>query len=214
MRELSPMPRPLPAHVLAATDGDAEAVRNHILEAANRVIATRGLAAASTRAIADEAGLAGGTLYNYFDNQVQLLAKAIVYQAKSLTQPISEFGSRAGGHTVTENLSYFVRQATRLLDQLVPAFAATFADVDLLSAIRHELVGMDPLNDPARIVERYLLAERALGRVLPNADCRAAAALVVSLCHDDAFNRYLYGDLARRKSGRQEIALIVRSLTG
>lgn len=50
------MPRPLPAHVLTSTGGDSEAVRNHILDAAHRVVVSRRLAAASTRAIANEAG--------------------------------------------------------------------------------------------------------------------------------------------------------------
>ena len=207
------MPRPLPAHVLAITDGDPDAVRNHIVHAANRVIEAKGLAAASTRAIADEAGVAGGTLYNYFDNHVQLLAKSIVAHTSQLTEPIADLPSRAGHATVTGNLTHFVRQAAPVLDQLIPAFAAAFSDSALLDAVRREMANVDPLNDPARVVERYLLAERDLGRVRSDADSRAAAALVVSICHDDAFNRYLYRDRAKPKSRAREIALIAQSVS-
>jgi len=207
------MPRPLPAHVLAITDGDPDAVRNHIMQAANRVIRAKGLAAASTRAIADEAGVAGGTLYNYFDNHVQLLAKAIIQHTRHLTEPIADFPSRAGHATVAGNLTRFVRQAAPILDHLIPAFAAAFSDSELLDAVRREMADIDPLNDPARVVERYLRAERDLGRVSPDADCPAAAALVVSICHDDAFNRYLYRDRVKPKSRAREIALIARSVS-
>jgi AcrR family transcriptional regulator len=207
------MPRPLPAGVLAATDGEPDAVRTLILDAARRVIDARGLAAASTRAIAEESGVGGGTLYNYFDNHIQLLAKAIVQSARNLTGPILDLPARTGRATVAANLAYFVRHAATVLDRLVPAMAAAFSDNDLLAAVRREIAEADPLNDPAKVVERYLLAERDLGRVSATADCRAAASLIVSLCHDDAFNRYLHGASARPKSRRKEIALVARSVS-
>lgn len=207
------MPRSLPAHVLALTDGDSEAVRQHVLAAARRVIDAKGLAAASTRAIAEEAGISGGTLYNYFDNHTRLLAQAIVGRASESTGPAQDLPQRAGHGTVADNLAYFLRQAATILDQLVPAFAATFSDSALLGAVRAELGRAAPLNDPARTVEQYLRAERDLGRIASDADCRGAAALVVSLCHDDAFNRYLRGPGGRPRSRRKEIALIVRSIS-
>jgi hypothetical protein len=114
---------------------------------------------------------------------------------------------------VAGNLQYFVRQAGKVLGELVPAFAAAFSDAGLLGAVRREMAGLDPLNDPSRVVERYLLAERDLGRVSPGADCAAAAALVVSICHDDAFHRYLHGQGARPAARHGEIGLIARSLT-
>ncbi len=208
------LPRPLAAPVLAVTDGDLEAVRNHILEATHRVIDSKGLAGASTRAIAEEAGVAGGTLYNYFENHTQLLAKAIVWYAANLSGPVAGLPSRAGKYTVAHNLRYFVRQAATVLDRLVPAFAAAFSNGQLLEAVRHEMAAIDPLSDPARVVERYLLAERDLGRVTAGAECRTAASIIVSLCHDDAFQRYLYQETWKPRSRRKEIDFIARSLTG
>jgi AcrR family transcriptional regulator len=198
--------------VLEATGGDVEAVRRYILAAAGRVIDAKGLAAASTRAIADEAGISGGTLYNYFDDHTRLLAKSIVARAREVTGPALDLPQRAGRGAIADNLAYFVREATALLGQLIPAIAATFSDVALLDAVRGEMAAVAMLSDPARTVEHYMLAERALGRVAADADCRAAAALIVSLCHDDAFNRYLRGSDGRPRARRREIALIVRSL--
>jgi TetR/AcrR family fatty acid metabolism transcriptional regulator len=48
-----------------------------IQEAALRVIARKGLSAASMQEIADEAGIAKGTLYLYFESQRDLLAKTL-----------------------------------------------------------------------------------------------------------------------------------------
>ena len=206
------MPRPLPPHVMQATGGDTEAVRRHILAAARRVIDTKGLAATSTRAVADEAGLSGGTLYNYFTDHTQLLAESIVARASDLTGPALDLPERAGRGTVVDNLGYFVRQAAAILDQLVPALAAAFSDTALLEAVRLEMAQVASLSNPARTVEQYLLAERALGRVAEDADCRAAASVIVSLCHDDAFNRYLRGTGGRSRPRQRELTLIVRSL--
>jgi AcrR family transcriptional regulator len=200
--------------VLAATDGDAAAVRAHILDAAVRVITERDLAAASTRAIAEAAGLASGTLYNYFDSHTHLVARAIVHHAQAVTAPIAALPNRAGTATVARNLLFFVEHAAHALDRIVPLFAAAFSDAALLEALRRELADAYPLDDPAQAVERYLRAERRLGRVARNADWRAAASIVVSLCHDDAFQRHLHGvGGGQRRSRTKEINLLARSLT-
>jgi AcrR family transcriptional regulator len=184
------------------------------MEATWRVIANDGLTAASTRAIAEEAGISGGTLYNYFENHVQLVAKSIINQARTLTNPVAALPSRAGQGTVEVNLRYFVRKAGAALDKLVPTLAAAISDKDLLDAVRQEMTAVDPLIDPAGVVERYLLAERTLGRIAPHADCSAAASIMTSMCHDDAFQRYLQGTSGKSKSRNREIEFIARSLIG
>lgn len=47
--------------------------RQHILQAAARVFAEKGYHQATIRDIAREAGIADGTIYNYFDNKTALL---------------------------------------------------------------------------------------------------------------------------------------------
>jgi AcrR family transcriptional regulator len=208
------MPRPLRAPVLAVTDGTAEAVRAHILDAARRVVAERGLAAASTRAIAEEAGVAGGTLYNYFDGHTDLLAKSIVLHARDLMGAVSGLEQRTGRGTVAQNLRWFVRQAASVLDHLVPAVAAAFSDRAVLAEVRSELVSAGLADDPLRLVERYLQAERELGKVLPGTDCRTAASIVVGLCHDSAFQRHLHGPGSKPRPRLREVEFLARALTG
>lgn len=207
------MSRPLPARVQAATGGDTESVREHILTAAYRVIARDGLTAASTRAIAEEAGLAGGTLYNYFGNRVGLVAAAIIHRTRALTDPVADLPARAGTGTLAGNLEHFAAQAGAVLGELVPLFAAAFSNGALLAEVRSRMAEVGMVNDPAAAVEQYLVAERGLGRVAASADCKAAASIVVSMCHDDAFQNYLHGSSAKRRR-RREIELVVHALTG
>ncbi len=131
------MPRPLPAHVQKATGGDTRAVREHILDAAYQVIVARGLSGASTRAIAAEADIGAGTLYNYFDNRLQLLAHAILRRIELLSRPVGDLPERAGKYTVAANLRYFARRISPTLDELVPLGAAAFSDPELLSVMRN-----------------------------------------------------------------------------
>lgn len=206
------MPRPLPAIVVAHTGGDLDAVRAHILDATHRVIAAHGLSGASTRAIAAEAGLGAGTLYNYFDNRLQVLARSILRRALVLAESLDGLPARAGKDTVAENLRFVMRHAAAVMDELVPLLAAVFSDPELLVAFRHEVASQHPALDPGLPVARYLEAERDLGRISPNADCHAAASLLVSLSHDRAFHRFLLGAAGRAKLPLDEIDLITRAL--
>jgi AcrR family transcriptional regulator len=208
------MPRPLPARILADTGGDAAAIRNHILDAAHRVVSSQGLAAASTRAIAVEAGLGAGTLYNYFDDRLQLLAQSILRRATALADTLADLPARAGLDTVAENLRRTAGQALTSLDELVPIIAAAFSDPELLDAFRPEMARQQSSIDPARTVEQYLVAERDLGRVRADADCGAAASLLISLCHDVAVHRFLRGDTSTPRVPTAEVGVIASALTG
>jgi AcrR family transcriptional regulator len=209
------MARPLPASVIAVTGGDPQAVRAHILAAARRVIETRGLAATSTRAIAEESGLSGAALYNYFGSRLDLVAGAVVDRAASLTGAIAGFPDRAGRATIADNLSWFVGTAVGVLDELVPLFAAAFSDPELMAAVRTRIAALStttPLADPPGVVAAYLRAEQRLGRVRPDADCRAAALLVTALCHEDAFHNHLAGG-GHRSAHQSEIALLAEAVS-
>lgn len=188
------MPKPLPEPIRSATGGDPEAVRAYLLDATHRVVTERGLSGASTRHIAVEAGVAGGTLYNYFEDRTQLVAAAILRRAHILARPIGELPSRAGTATVRDNLEWFARYADEVLEELVPLIAAAFGEPALLATLREQMTDDDPVHIATHVVSAYLLAEQGLGRVAAEADCGAAAATLVSLCHDGAFQKHFRGD--------------------
>lgn len=57
-----------------------------ILSAAERVIASQGIAAASTAVIAKEAGVSNGSLFTYFDTKTQLLNELYVALKTEMTE--------------------------------------------------------------------------------------------------------------------------------
>ena len=204
------MPRHLSPDIVASTEGDPDAVKNHILDSALAVIAREGLTAATTRTIAEEAGIAVGTLYNYFDDRQGLIVGSMLRKAHLASQPLVEFASRAGRGTVDENLHFAARSIAAVLDELIPLFSAVFADPDLLEALRRvhpmaEAHGGPLASGP---LEAYLREEQRLGRVQAAADCRAAASLVMSLCHEGAFMGFFRGHGVGRKPIKDEIDFI------
>ena len=206
------MPRPLSKKILASTGGETEAIREHILESALRVIQSDGLAGASTRVIATEAGIAAGTLYNYFDDRLQLLAQAILRRIQVLSQPVVDLSLQAGQGTVVGNLRDVVRQAGNILDEVVPLIGAAFSDTELLGAFQQEMTKTHISFNPVSLVERYLLAERELGRISLQADCHAAASTIISVCHDRAFQRYLHGGTGEAEPMWKEIDFIAGAI--
>jgi len=208
------MPRPLALDVMASTAGERNAVRDHILDAAHRVIVRDGLAKTSTRAIAEEATVANGTLYNYFADRNQLVAETMLRRVKVLSAPLHEFPSWAGSGIVSDNLRCIAVLWGDMLDRFVPLFAAA-SDGELLDAIRQTMASAHDSSGPFAInpIEAYLAAEQALGRVAADADCGAASSLVLSLCHERAFLHYFLGKAGGRSSIARQIDFIARSIS-
>ena len=74
-----------------------EAASEAILEAAEQVAAERGLENTSIAAIAERAGVATGTLYNYFPDREALLASWLTMRRKEM-MPRVEAAARAHAH--------------------------------------------------------------------------------------------------------------------
>lgn len=187
------MPRPLRGAALAATGGDAAAVREHLLASARAIVEREGLAGASVREIAREAGVATGTLYNYFPDREALVVAAIVHGATSVGGELKALPERAGTGTVADNLERCARVVLEALQRIVPLASAVIADPTLLGHL-HRLLGDEAAHDAAREpLVAYLRREQALGRVDPDADLAAAAALLLGACHEAVFTRQLLG---------------------
>ena len=88
-----------------------------IQEAALRVIARKGLSAASMQEIADEAGIAKGTLYLYFQNQSDLLQKTVEQAFGWLADELE--AALEGPGTYVERLERQFRAKTQFLESNV-----------------------------------------------------------------------------------------------
>jgi AcrR family transcriptional regulator len=92
------------------------ATRQRILEASRRLFATSGFEACTTRQIADEAGIATGTLFNYFVTKEAVLA-SLAAEAVAGAQRDFEVRSSADD-SLEEELFAFVAAGLRRLKPL------------------------------------------------------------------------------------------------
>jgi AcrR family transcriptional regulator len=168
--------------------------RQRVLEAAERVLRSNGLAGATTRQIAREAGCAEGTLYIYFRDRVELFLAMLDERLPSFTEPLRSLPSRVGRRTVRANLEEVAAAALEFYEHLVPLLAGLFAEPELLRAYRARLqAGQGGPDRSQQAVAAYVRGERAGGRISPAADPDAVAAMLMLTCFGHVFSRIFFG---------------------
>jgi AcrR family transcriptional regulator len=172
----------------------AAGTRAQLVDAAERVLRTKGLARATTREIAREAGLAEGTLYLHFADKLDLVRAVHEKLLPTFIEVVSHLPERAGGGTVEGNLTDLARSALRLYRDILPLGSSLFADPELLRRFRamHAERGSGPHRAWEPVVA-YLRAEQALGRVAGGADPAAAALLLLGACEQLVFVELMTG---------------------
>jgi AcrR family transcriptional regulator len=176
------------------TTGSVGGTRSQLVDAAERVLRTRGLARATTREIAREAGLAEGTLYLHFADKLDLVRAVHERLLPEFIEMVSHLPGRAGTGTVEGNLTGLARGALALYRDVLPLGSSLFADPELLERFRVLLA--ERQGGPHRAWEpvvAYLRAEQRLGRVAAAADPAAAALLLLGACQQLVFVELMTG---------------------
>jgi AcrR family transcriptional regulator len=86
-----------------------EATWNAILESAEAVAAREGMAGASLQAIAEHAGIAVGTIYNYFDDKLELFNALFARRREELLESIDAAAKSQAKQPFAIQLDAFVR---------------------------------------------------------------------------------------------------------
>jgi AcrR family transcriptional regulator len=168
--------------------------RAQLVDAAERVLRTRGLTRATTKEIAREAGLAEGTLYLHFADKLDLVRAVHERLLPAFIEVVRHLPARAGSGTVEGNLTELARSALRLYRDVLPLGSSLFADPELLRRYRGLLAARG--GGPHRAWEpvvAYLRAEQRLGRVAADADPMAAALLLLGACQQLVFVELMTG---------------------
>jgi AcrR family transcriptional regulator len=98
------------------TNDAKQATRQRILEAARRLFSRDGFDAAATRDLAREAGIAAGTLFNYFPTKEAL---ALCLAAEALAEARDSYQQkRRGDESLEEALFAFIAACLRHLEPL------------------------------------------------------------------------------------------------
>lgn len=175
-------------HRSAQTAAQTAPTRVRILDAAHELMLTVGLARATTKEIAKAAGCSEAALYKHFASKEELFIGVLAERLPQLTPLISRLVAEPGGHTLEENLTAIARQAALFYEQSFPIAASLYAETQLKR--RHDealrQMGAGP-HMPIRLLDTYLRAEQAAGRVRTEADTFAAASLLLGACAQRAF---------------------------
>jgi AcrR family transcriptional regulator len=176
---------------------DQTGLRTKILDAAERVIRTRGIGGATTREIARSAGCAEGSLYNHFPCKEDLVMAVFVERLPGFIALLRDLPARAGTRTVRANLEEVVEAALDFYTEVIPLTASMVADPDLRR--RHRKAHGDRKVGPQRAYQQvgdYLRAEQRLGRLGRRADPEAATGLLLGACYQAALIEQLTGEEA------------------
>ncbi len=167
----------------------ARSTRDRMLDAAASVMRTHGLARATTKQIAREAGFSEAALYKHFDDKASLFVAVLSERSPSrFTEVLSGLPQRVGADPVADVLVTVAEEAVAFYRETFPMGASLFSEPALLAAHRESLHRMDAgPRVPADALAGYLAAERDLGRLRPDTDPDAAAQLLLGACLMAAF---------------------------
>src|SRR5260370_25105982 len=107
--------------------------RRYILEAAERMLQTKGLACLTNKEIAEAGGCAEGTLYKHFETKEALILAAIEENVPDFLTAVRE--ARIGEGAIEENVRDISRGAIRDYRELLPLTTALFALTSLLKNV-------------------------------------------------------------------------------
>lgn len=187
--------------------------RDQILDAAAHVMRTQGLAGATTKEIAREAGYSEATLYKHFQDKQELFLHVLDQRMPPLGAVITLVQGRAGTASVRGNLEALAAAAIDFYREAFPIAGSIFSDLRLLTAFRDGLSrrGVGP-HVPLVKVADYLRAERELGRISADADPDAMASLLLGACFQQAFLAHFNTAPPITHSAETPAARLVRTL--
>jgi len=159
--------------------------RRALIDAALQVFVQRGFARATTREIAQTAGVAEGTIYRHFADKHALFHEVFFSLAGDMVDELRRLPERAGHGTLRENLDYLFGLVGGMQEQLSPLMASMWADPEIAESFaahvrEHDLAGFEPAG-PVSMAAAYIRAEQELGRIRADVDPREAAAVVVAV---------------------------------
>ncbi|MGP3985667.1 TetR/AcrR family transcriptional regulator [Streptomyces sp. 3N207] len=183
--------------------------RERIIDAAEHLLRTIGLARTTTKEIAREAGCSEAALYKHFSGKEEIFVRVLHDRLPRLNPLLNELAQEAGRRGLESNLTEIAEHAALFYEQSVPIAASLFAEPALkrrhFEGVRE--LGVGP-RTPLTTLAAYLRAEQKRGAVRPDADVDAAAALLLGACSQRAF---LY-DFAAGDRPEQLLGDFVRSL--
>lgn len=165
-----------------------------LLDAAETLMRTIGLANTTTKAIAREAGCSEAALYKHYANKEELFVRVLMERTPNAGPLMAALGGSPGGDALQEALADIARHASLFYAEAMPMAASLFAEPALLTRHRE---GVQEIGQGPHVVrdalEGRLRRELDAGRLRADADPRATAALLLGACFQRAFFLHFSG---------------------
>jgi AcrR family transcriptional regulator len=168
--------------------------RQVLIDAATEVFLKRGFSRATTKEIAQTAGLAEGTIYRHFDDKYALFHEVFLARSGETVEELARFSERAGQGTVRDNLDHLLRLIGRMAEHATSLMASMWADPEVAKRFEAYVRERAPRGleaGPVGIVAAYIRAEQELGRIRGDVAADQAAAVVAALPFASAIDRAL-----------------------
>lgn len=156
-------------------------VRQQLFQAAERVLLRDGPNALTSRAVTAEADVAKGVLHRHFTDFDAFLAELVQDRIARLTDQSALLEASAGTRTVPQNL---LDAVTELFDPVSIALTSlVFFRDELRTRLRRPGDGLPFLAEAREMLSSYLTAERAQGRIAPDAKVESLALSLIGASH-------------------------------
>lgn len=194
-----------PRKAAVLRDGGDQSLRDHLVSTAERMISERGTVGLTVRAIAREAGVADGVLYNHFADKEELLSLALRAHVRTVEDTLGDL-PRAGEGAVEANLRAYIDYGLAMHKGILPAIVGLVAQPKVLARFG-DLAG--PQGDWRDRLTGYLRAERELGRLAADARVAAAAAMIAGVCHETVMSTVFHGALERPPEPVDDLVTVI-----
>jgi AcrR family transcriptional regulator len=193
----------------------ATALREHLIDTAERLLADHPVATITTRDIARAAAVSDGVLYNYFADKHDLLLAALLRRYQALAERFEAVVPEPGSGTVEQNLHRFAEAMLDLHARLLPTIAGLVSEPALMHRFVDAIHGVPfgPQHNQHRLAD-YLAAEQALGRIAGDVDPTATSILVTGSALVLVIANHVLPADARPASARQLPAIVDTLMRG
>jgi len=168
--------------------------RSEILQAAEKLMHSRGLSGVTTRQISQEVGCSEGALYVHFKGRLELLLAMLEESLPDMLGPLQLLKESVGQGSVQANLAAALGGMFKFHQRVAPKAGSLFAEPKLLVAYRESLAhqGKGPHLSMAALAD-YIAGEQKLGRIDSRADAKMGAYLLMSSSFFRAFMEHFSG---------------------
>ena len=167
------------------------ALRRHLIDVTQRLLAAHGAAGLTTREIAREAHVADGLLYNHFAGKDDLVVTALVERAAELVEGFLAALPEPGTATLEENLHVLAQAVLELTVQAVPLVTGLLGQAALLGRLFDDIhdthAGQVGPQAAFAAAVGYVRAEQGLGRAAADVEAAAVVELLFGACLSRAF---------------------------